>query len=278
MKLPAIITRRFRRNPAPPRRAVQTTLKAATATARRGELDDYDSAEPTTSLSAAFIIVFLLHVVAVIGIYIFNHIKATRPTTPAAISASAKTKAAPKLAPSKAAAPESVSKPAPVAQTHREAAAPKLLPSGARIHRVQSGENLTKIATTYAITVADLEEANHLAPNATIKVDQVLNIPAVRNVVRQPSAPTPKTESPKTVLQPIALKAAAPSKPPAAKPTATKPAAKVEPKIYTVDKGDTITYIAKRFGVSGAELIKLNGISEPNKLQPGRKLRIPVKN
>lgn len=270
MKLPATITRLLRRAPKAPRRAVQTTLKA-TAAARRGELDDYDSPEPTTSLSAAFVIVFLLHVVAVVGIYIFNHIKSTRPTPSASISASGKQKSAPaKAAPSKPAE----SKPAPATQA--TAAAPKLLPSGARIHRVETGENLTKIATKYAITVADLEEANGLAPNATLPVDKVLNIPPTRNVVRQspPAAPAQKP-----VVQPIALKPAAPTtiaKTAPPKPAA-KPASKPELRSYTVDKGDTISYISKRFGVSGDAIIKLNGISDPKKLQPGRKLRIPAK-
>jgi LysM repeat protein len=266
MKLPAALTRRFRRQPAPPRRAVQTTLKA-TAAARRGELDDYDAPESTTSLSTAFIIVFLLHVVAVIGIYIFNHIKSTRPATPVKIAATAKAK-------------PTAPKPVVTESAKVAPAAPKqLLPSGARVHRVQSGENLTKIATTYAITVADLEEANNLAPNATIKIDQLLNIPAVRNVVRQPAPAAPKAEPPaKVTLQPIALKAATPTKPVPAKPATPKPVAKTELKTYTVDKGDTVTYIARRYGVSSEALIKLNGITQPTKLQAGRKLRIPAKN
>ncbi len=279
MKLPASITRRFRRNPAPPRRAVQTTLKA-TAAARRGEgIDDYDSPEPTTSLSAAFIIVFLLHVVAVIGIYIFNHIKATRPVAPAATSQSTKSNPeATKQLVQKAVDP--TDKPASGAQTNREAAQQKLLPSGVRVHRVQTGENLTKIATAYAVTVADLEVANKLPMNATIRVDQMLTIPANKNVMRQPSPPVPRVEpTTKTALQPIALKPAPTAKPAVPKPAATKPApAKVEPKIYTVDKGDTVTYIAKRYKVTTEELMKFNGITQPTKLQPGRKLRIPVTN
>lgn len=267
MKLPASLTRRFRRKPAPPRRAVQTTLKATATAARRGELDDYDSSEPTTSLSTAFIIVFLLHVVAVIGIYIFNQIKATRPAASSKVAATAPAK--PKPAAPKPATPEA----AKTAAT-TEASAPKL-PSGARIHRVQSGENLTKIATIYAVTVADLEAANQLTPNAMIKVDQLLNIPAVRNVVRQPAPAAPRTEpAPKPTLQPIALKPA--PKPATPKPVATKPASKSEPKYYTVDKGDTVTYIARRFGVSVEALTKLNGITKPTALQAGRKLKIPA--
>lgn len=279
MKLPAIITGRLRRKAAPPRRAVQTTLKA-TAAARRGDLDDYDSPEHTTSLSAAFMIVLLLHVVAVIGIYIFNHIKATR-TAPAVAKSeqvSKQTEAASnKPAPQKAA--DLDKKPAPVVQTNREPAAPKPLPSGVRIHRIQPGESLAKIATTYSVTVADLEAANGMKYEDKIIAGQTLNIPANKNVVRLPPPPTTRAEpTTKTALQPIALKAAAPApKPAAPKTVPSKPAAaKAELRSYTVDKGDTVTYIAKRHNVSADELMKLNGITQPTKLQPGRKLRIPA--
>jgi LysM repeat protein len=278
MKMPNLIPRRFRKRPAPPRRPVQTTLKA-TAAARRGEgLDDYDTPEPTTSLSTAFIIVLLLHVVAVVGIYIFNHIKATRPPA-ATIAASATTKnskpakAAPvvaKTAPAeKLVAPEKLT---PIPHVEKPAPAPtaKTLPSGVRVHRVQANENLTKIATMYSVTVADLEEANGLNSKSVLKVDQLVNIPGQKGVTRQPAMVTTKLDA-------AAPKASAPAVKPVAlapKPVA-KPAAAT--RTYVVDKGDTVTYIAKRFDVSTADLLKLNGITDPKKLQPGKTLKVPAK-
>ena len=41
-------------------------------------IDDYDAEEPQTKPSSAFIVVFLLHVVAISGIYLFNSIKSAR--------------------------------------------------------------------------------------------------------------------------------------------------------------------------------------------------------
>ena len=64
-------------------------LQAATRTAPRAAMGDYDAEEPTTKLSSAFFVVFILHVVAIGGIYAFNGIKASRskdqpPAPPAA--------------------------------------------------------------------------------------------------------------------------------------------------------------------------------------------------
>jgi LysM repeat protein len=42
-------------------------------------------------------------------------------------------------------------------------------------------------------------------------------------------------------------------------------------------KGDNPVVIAKRLGVSEEELLKLNGISDPKKLQIGQELKIPAK-
>ena len=47
--------------------------------------------------------------------------------------------------------------------------------------------------------------------------------------------------------------------------------------VYTVAKGDNPVAIAKRFHVNYDELLKLNKIDDPKKLQIGQKLQIPTK-
>ncbi|GHU51620.1 peptidoglycan-binding protein LysM [Spirochaetia bacterium] len=47
-----------------------------------------------------------------------------------------------------------------------------------------------------------------------------------------------------------------------------------EDEVYTVKIGDTIYSIAQSYGVNAAELMKHNGITNPQKLQPGQKLSI----
>src|ERR1700761_2733021 len=83
-KLSAVLTPR-------PKKRLQATARAA----RRPAMDDYDDEEPTTKLSSAFVVVLILHVVAVGGIYAFNSIKASRKEREAATEVSAPATPAP---------------------------------------------------------------------------------------------------------------------------------------------------------------------------------------
>lgn len=56
---------------------------------------------------------------------------------------------------------------------------------------------------------------------------------------------------------------------------AAKPGATGE-KTVTVEKGDTVFGIARRFGVNAREIIELNGLEAPYALKLGQKLRIPA--
>jgi len=44
---------------------------------------------------------------------------------------------------------------------------------------------------------------------------------------------------------------------------------------YTVRRGDTLTGIARRFGTTVGELVRRNGIADPNRIYAGETLRIP---
>ena len=61
---------------------------------------------------------------------------------------------------------------------------------------------------------------------------------------------------------------------PAAKTTTTTAAA---PGTYKVAKGDNPYNIAKKLGVSSQDLLKVNGIEDPTKLQIGQVLKVPSK-
>lgn len=48
--------------------------------------------------------------------------------------------------------------------------------------------------------------------------------------------------------------------------------------IYQVNAGDTLSQIARNFQLTSADLAELNGITNPNRLQIGQKLEIPMVN
>lgn len=73
----------------------------------------------------------------------------------------------------------------------------------------------------------------------------------------------------------------APGYPPAFQPpVAVEPAPEkvaLEPgQTYTVQKGDTLSGIAKRYGVSWKDLAEINAIKDPNKIRAGQKLILPL--
>jgi LysM repeat protein len=105
------------------------------------------------------------------------------------------------------------------------------------VHVVQRGENLFRIALRYGTTVQTLAAANGIVNTNHIYVGQRLVIPG--------SSSTP------------------PSTPPASGST------------YTVRRGDTLTAIALRYGVSTWSLAQLNSISNPSLIYVGQVLRIP---
>lgn len=231
--------------------------------------DDYE--EPTTKLSTAFVVVLALHVVAVAGIYAFHSIKAKRreadgtavaAKTVAPVPAVAAASAVPPVTQKTAAAPASA---APVA-TAPAPAAPSA--SGA-----QKTSGLGATAKTE-------NAASHLpAPSGPSAVIPAQKTPAQPAQTAQ-TAP-PRTPASNTAGTSVAAKA----QPPAVTPIkavavvpAVQPVAAVvsAQKTYTVAKGDNPVAIAKRMNVSYEEMLKLNKIDDPKKLQIGQTLKMPA--
>lgn len=250
-KFSAVLSRPKKAQPKPQKR-LQASARAA-----RPAMDDYEEEEPTTKLSSAFIVVLILHVVAVGGIYAFNSIKASRrdhealmPVAP--VSAPASTKAAAdsdnaSVLPIKPLATNRTSDAA-------TAPAPAVKPAG-HPYEIKANDNLTKIALAFNVLPSQIMEANHLKEGAVLKPGQTLIIPAAK---------------------PGAKPAVDAAKPEAAK-TADAAAAAKAPGTYVVKKSDTFTSIAKATGTTVAELTKANKTVDPTKLQPGQILKIPKK-
>src|SRR3954471_13726246 len=133
-----------RKKSAPPPRRV-TRLHA---TARRASaMDDYEDDQPTTRLSSAFIVVLILHIVAVGGIFAFKGIKAHRMSREVPVASAI---SQPAVAPRPTAAENTN---AVVAE-----ATPITLPQ--KIYRAHGGETLAKVAAQQGVTVAQLAQHN----------------------------------------------------------------------------------------------------------------------
>lgn len=110
----------------------------------------------------------------------------------------------------------------------------------ATTYRVQSGDTLGGIARKFGVTTDAIIRLNALTNPDVLTIGQELKIPA-------PGASAGQATSGQAGEQ-----------------------------VYVVSRGDTLSSIAQRFGVSLAELSRLNNITNPDQIVVGQKLRIPA--
>ncbi len=112
---------------------------------------------------------------------------------------------------------------------------------GSRTHVVRDGETLTSIANRYSVSMDALIAANNLKDPNAITVGQRLIIPGgsggAGGQVQVPAQPSPGT--------------------------------------YVVQRGDTLTGIAQKYGISLDQLMAANKITDPALIQIGQTLTIP---
>jgi LysM repeat protein len=123
------------------------------------------------------------------------------------------------------------------------------VPSTPRTHVVQPGETLSGIARTYGTTVDAIVEANDLgSADAIIREGQELLIPVT-------PAPLPTEEG---------------TAGPASTPSSTEGR-----RIHVVQQGETLSEIARNYGVTAEALVQANGLDNPNAISVGQALVIP---
>jgi murein DD-endopeptidase MepM/ murein hydrolase activator NlpD len=105
-------------------------------------------------------------------------------------------------------------------------------------YRVQPGDRLSTLAQRYGVSVRALAEANRLETPYVIYVGQALRVPG-----------------------PVAVR--------------REPAVVVIGDRYVVQRGDTLSGIARRIDVSMVQLAAANQIASPYQVYAGQKLRIP---
>lgn len=117
-------------------------------------------------------------------------------------------------------------------------------PAGARTHTVRSGETLSGIARKYRVTVAQLTEWNGLSRSGLIRTGQKLRL--------YPGSATGTSAS------------------------SSARTAQSGGRTHLVLRGETLSGLARRYGVSVQALQKANGLSSPRALKAGQRIRIPA--
>lgn len=114
-------------------------------------------------------------------------------------------------------------------------------------HLVQKGETLYSIGKKYQLTISELRTANNLSEKDVIKAGQRLIIPTadIENAVTLSSNQSQSKVAGKT-------------------------------QSYTVQKGDTLYGIARKYDIKVAELYAMNGLNSGDVIKAGQKIKVPA--
>jgi len=198
----------------------------ASARAIRGGEEEYYEAEPNMKLSHAFMVVLILHVVAVGGIYAFNHIKVNKnPDLVANLSG--------------------------------------------RIAKATGVASSTVAAAATAPVVPQRQPGDADEPLPMIGSE--------KPVISAPAAAPPTKPATSVAVTAVAPAVTQTSPPKAAVQTKATPKPALAAGTYKVVKGDNPYNIAKKLGVTSQDLLKVNNIEDPTKLQINQVLKVPAK-
>ena len=156
--------------------------------------------------------------------------------------------------------------------------------SAAEASRALSSHLLSEIALAAGVSINDLRSLNNMKGDK-IMAGNTLDIPSYGKV---PSSNRKKSSSSKK-SEPAPVEPAPAAAAPAPAPMATGVVAPVvEPQVETPamsvdmieDKvlypGETLDDVARQYGVSKSEIMRLNNISDESQVKEGMRLRIPI--
>lgn len=129
------------------------------------------------------------------------------------------------------------------------------------VYRIRRGDSLHTVARKYRTTVAYLRDLNDIPKGKRLKVGMKLYVPDRSPVAPKRNVVAAKKKSEKTEK--------------AEKPVTTETVALGNGRFYTVQSGDTLSSIAKKYSVSINQLKRANNIRRGRMLKVGIRLQIP---
>lgn len=199
-------------------------------------------------------VIVALHL-SVMGAFVFIQGCGTnQPVKPAVVERPP----APAMPPRADAPTRPASMPPPSYQPPTMTPAPAPVPTAdAKSYVVQKGDSLSRIARQAGISTRELAAINQIDNPNKIRVGQSLMLP--------PTASVPATSSP----TPVASRSSRSSSSSSVEPIETDGT-------YVVQKGDLLSTIAKRYGVTAKQLAAANGIDNPDMIRVGQTLKVPT--
>jgi murein DD-endopeptidase MepM/ murein hydrolase activator NlpD len=148
--------------------------------------------------------------------------------------------------------------------------APPRQQAAAETIQVQQGDTLYAIAKRHGVSISALIEANSLTHGSVLKPGQQLVLPSGGH---SPSMRT-ASRTPAEASPPARAIPAAKAPPPPTAAAAPASVAGWEGR-HTMKAGDSLYGIARQHKVTLAELMRVNGITEPTRVRVGAVLRVP---
>ena len=120
-------------------------------------------------------------------------------------------------------------------------------------YEVKRGDNLSTIARRHGVSTAELVDLNNLRDANSIRIGQKLLLPPHARAVSG-TTPAPAVTAPTPAV---------------ARPTGTGTP-------YVIQAGDNLSSIASRHGVTVAQIVAANQMTDPNRIRVGQSIIIPA--
>ena len=148
-------------------------------------------------------------------------------------------------------------------------------------HTVKRGDTLWSVSKKYGCSISELVAANNISRRSVLRIGQILIVPVAKKKAEDSAEQTSGGESgtEKVASESPTIKPTAGSEVKTESSIGVKPAVQapqVETEIYTVKKGDSYWKIARKYGVTSAELMALNNTSS-TLIKVGQKILVPKK-